>query len=181
MDEDDRARFESVYRSTYDHLLGYAVRRCDRAEDAADVVAETYLIAWRRIADLPDGEHARMWLFGVAGKVMANHRRGERRRTAWHADFVAEAERLYAVGSAASEFDAVDEAMSQLSDDDRELLALAIWEELDTGQIAQVLGCSRNAVRIRLHRARQRFVKALERPGTPAMRVNRPLIREEMQ
>lgn len=95
MDEDDRARFESVYRSTYNHLLGYAVRRSDRAEDAADVVAETYLIAWRRIADLPDGEHARMWLFGVAGKVIANHRRGQRREQRLPSERLATVNRLY--------------------------------------------------------------------------------------
>jgi DNA-directed RNA polymerase specialized sigma24 family protein len=44
---------------------------------------------------------------------------------------------------------------------DQELLALAAWEKLTTRQIAAVLGCSRNAVRIRRHRARRRFTALL--------------------
>lgn len=179
MDEDDRARFEAVYRSTYEPLLGYAMRRCVNAEDAADVVAQTYLIAWRRVGELPDGDRARMWLYGVARKILANHHRGERRRTAWHAEFMAETERLHAVGIRPDELDAVDEAMNRLSDDDRELLTLAAWEGLSSGEIAKVLGCSGNAVRIRLHRARKRFAKALQQPSSQAVHAGQIRIRKE--
>ncbi|WP_206686422.1 RNA polymerase sigma factor [Kribbella qitaiheensis] len=52
-------------------------------------------------------------------------------------------------------------AWRELSHQDRELLSLTAWEGLDTAQIAIVLGCSRNAVRIRLHRARARFERLL--------------------
>jgi DNA-directed RNA polymerase specialized sigma24 family protein len=52
----------------------------DQAEDAADVVAETFLVAWRRIDDLPPGREGRLWLYGVARRVCANHLRGVRRR-----------------------------------------------------------------------------------------------------
>lgn len=59
MDEtDSRHRFEAMYRHTYEQILGYAMRRCSSPEDAADVVAETYVIAWRRIGELPRGEAA---------------------------------------------------------------------------------------------------------------------------
>jgi predicted DNA-binding protein (UPF0251 family) len=53
------------------------------------------------------------------------------------------------------------DALRRLSEQDRELLTLATWEGLDYGQIAAVLGCSRNAVRIRLHRARARLAAQL--------------------
>ncbi|SDH90290.1 RNA polymerase sigma-70 factor, ECF subfamily [Sinosporangium album] len=79
-EQDDRFRFEAVYRRTYEQILGYAVRRCSSPEDAADVVAETYVIAWRRITELPDGEAGKLWLYGVARRVLANHRRSEQRR-----------------------------------------------------------------------------------------------------
>ncbi|MGW0198959.1 RNA polymerase sigma factor [Nonomuraea sp. NPDC003201] len=178
-EQDDRSRFETVYRRTHEQILGYAVRRCSSPEDAADVVAETYVIAWRRIAELPDGESGRLWLYGVARRVLANHRRGERRRLTRHAELTEEIEHLYASASPESGHDGVDEAMSMLSDADRELLALALWEGLDPGEIAQVLDCSRNAARIRLHRARKRFAKALEQARPSARFASQPLVEKE--
>jgi len=52
-------------------------------------------------------------------------------------------------------------ALARLPEEQRELLALDAWEGLDYGQLAVVLGCSRNAVRIRLHRARARLTAEL--------------------
>lgn len=69
--EERKGRFEAVYRATYDQILGYAVRRCDSPEDAADVVAETFAIAWRRVERLPEGDEARLWLYGVARNFRA--------------------------------------------------------------------------------------------------------------
>ncbi|GAA3219019.1 RNA polymerase sigma factor [Nonomuraea helvata] len=179
-DADSRHRFETMYRQTYEQILGYAMRRCSSPEDAVDAVAETYLIMWRRLAELPHGEAGRLWLYGVARRVLANHRRGERRRATRHAELTAEAEVLYALPSPQTGPDEVGEAMDLLSDDDRELLALAIWEELDPGEIAVVLGCSRNAARIRLYRARKRFAKALEKTRPSVTRLEaRPLVEGE--
>ncbi|SDH44392.1 RNA polymerase sigma-70 factor, ECF subfamily [Sinosporangium album] len=180
MDEtDNRPRFEAVYRRTYEQIFGYAMRRCSSAEDAADVVAETYVIAWRRMDELPHGEAGTLWLYGVARRVLANHRRGERRRATRHAELTAEAESHYPATSPLSGPDEVRQAMDTLSDDDRELLALAIWEELDSGQIAEVLGCSRNAARVRLHRARKRFAKALKKIRPTVCVEARTLIEKE--
>ncbi|GAA3643904.1 hypothetical protein GCM10022224_002950 [Nonomuraea antimicrobica] len=181
-EQDDRSRFEAVYRQTYEQILGYAVRRCSSPEDAADIVAETYVIAWRRIAELPHGEAGKLWLYGVARRVLANHRRGERRRLTRHTELTDELEHLYAAHSHQSEQDGangVDEALDLLADSDRELLALALWEGLDPGEIAHVLDCSRNAARIRLHRARRRFAKALEKTRSSARFAARPLIEKE--
>lgn len=179
-EQDDRSRFEAVYRQTCEQILGYAVRRCSSPEDAADVMAETYVIAWQRIAVLPDGEAGKLWLYGVARRVLANHRRGERRRLTRHTELTDEIEYLYTAPSHHSGQHGVDEAMDMLADRDRELLALALWEGLDPGEIATVLDCSRNAVRIRLHRARKRFAKALEttRPSAAGF-ASRPLVEKE--
>lgn len=169
-----------MYRRTYEQILGYAMRRCSSPEDAADVVAETYVIAWRRMTELPDGEAGKLWLYGVARRVLANHRRSERRRLIRHTELTDEIEHLYAAPSHRGGRDGVGEAMDLLADSDRELLALTLWEGLDPGEIATVLGCSRNAARIRLHRARRRFAKALEktRPSAAGF-ASRPLIEKE--
>jgi DNA-directed RNA polymerase specialized sigma24 family protein len=82
LDEDE---FAAVYAKTYRSLLGYALRRCHSPDDAADVVAETFTIAWRRAADLPAGDEARLWLYGVARRVLANHlRTGDSAKRARH-------------------------------------------------------------------------------------------------
>ena len=75
-----RVRFEEIYAANCGPILGYALRRTGNGDDAADVVAETFLTAWRRLDDVPPGDGARLWLYGVARRVLANYRRGERRR-----------------------------------------------------------------------------------------------------
>jgi RNA polymerase sigma factor (sigma-70 family) len=167
--EERRLRFEEVYAADHDRILGYVRRRTENSHDAADVIAETFLTAWRRLDDLPRGGEARLWLYGVARRVLANHHRGERRRSVLAADLGAQlrVELAAAVhrppGHQSSDLPAIAAAFGDLPEGDRELLALVGWEGLDHGEIATVLGCSRNAVRIRLYRARRRFARELER------------------
>ncbi|MGP3920165.1 RNA polymerase sigma factor [Nonomuraea sp. 10N515B] len=172
MGDDRKDRFEAVYTQTYEHILGYAMRRCDSPEDAADVVAETFAIAWRRVDALPSGGEARLWLYGIARNVLANHRRGQHRRQARHVALDADIADLYARSPESDiELSTITRALRELSEDDRELISLVAWEGLDRAQIASVLGCSRNAVRIRLHRARKRLSKALALAGVSVNHV----------
>ncbi|MER6506710.1 sigma-70 family RNA polymerase sigma factor [Nonomuraea sp. NPDC001636] len=166
MGADPESRFEEIYAFSYRPLLGYALRRCPDPDDAADVVAETFMIAWRRIEEVPGGEEARLWLYGVARKVLANHRRGERRHERRTEALRAElAAAPVVAGPSVEDLSPLARAFKTLSDDDRELLALVAWEKLDTGQIATALGITRNAVRVRLYRARRRFARRLAEAG----------------
>ncbi len=70
-----RDRFEAVYDAYYPAIHQYAARRTGSPEDAADVISETFLTAWRRIGDVPEGEDALLWLYGVARRVLANQQR----------------------------------------------------------------------------------------------------------
>ncbi|GAA4636151.1 sigma-70 family RNA polymerase sigma factor [Actinoallomurus vinaceus] len=166
--DERRRRFEEIYAACHDPVLGYVLRRTEDGHDAADVLAETFLVAWRRIDEIPAGDRARPWLFGVARRVLANHHRGERRRTALGDRLRTELGDAVRAADHHTESGVIAEAFRGLSDDDRELLSLVGWEGLDTGQIATVLGCSRNAVRIRLHRARKRFARELKNRGANA-------------
>lgn len=166
VDDERTACFEALYAATFNQILGYALRRCDCPEDAADVVAETFAITWRRIDAVPPGDQARLWLYGVARNVLANHRRGMARRHGLSAALAAEVADLYQPSAEESaESGVVKRIFRELPDDDRELLSLVAWEGLDHGEIAKVLGCSRNAVRIRLHRARKRLARELATAG----------------
>jgi RNA polymerase sigma-70 factor (ECF subfamily) len=153
--------FSQLFERTHVALLGYAVRRVGDPADAADVVAETYLVAWRRLEDVPPGAEARPWLFGVARRVLANHYRGERRRLAL-ADRLRDSLHQAVPPPEVPEPSLVERAVERLGDDDRELLHLVAWEELAREEIAVAMGLSRAAVRVRLHRARTRLRKAME-------------------
>jgi RNA polymerase sigma-70 factor (ECF subfamily) len=165
--EDRRARFERLYDRASLQVLGYALRRAGSPEDAADVVAETFLIAWRRLDEVPDGDEGRLWLYGVARRVLANQRRGRQRRERLEArlrDEVAVVSAPALAGRPAPD-SAVMAALARLDEADRELLTLVAWENLDRDQLATMLGCSRATVRVRLHRARHRFARLLGEEG----------------
>lgn len=156
-DRVDRAQqFETLYAEHQARVLAYVLRRTASADDAADVVAETFLVAWRRLDDAPTCE-VHLWLYGVARRLLANHRRGELRRTQLSEALRRDLAAHDPVPARSGELDELAAAFRSLSDRDRELLALDAWEQLDAGEIAAVMGCSRNAARIRLHRARQRL------------------------
>jgi RNA polymerase sigma factor (sigma-70 family) len=160
--EQAEERLAGLYAEHGRDVLAYALRRASGPEDAADVVAETFLVAWRRLSDVPSGDDARLWLYGVARRVLANQRRGDRRR-----ERLGERLRVELLGMAASqpapggEQPSVLIALGQLDEDDRELLLLVGWEELGPAQAARVVGGSVVAVRSRLHRARRRLRAAM--------------------
>jgi RNA polymerase sigma-70 factor (ECF subfamily) len=156
-------RFEELYAAHRISVLGYALRRTDNTDDAADVLAETFLTAWRRLDEVPPGDQAKLWLYGTARRLLANHRRGERRRLALADRLRAELAMTYRPPDQAADFAEIAAAFRRIPQPDQELLALAGWEELDAGQIATVVGCSRNAARIRLHRARRRLAAEIGR------------------
>jgi RNA polymerase sigma factor (sigma-70 family) len=163
-DADRRATFEQLFRETRADLLTYALRRAVDAEDAADVLAETYLIAWKKIDVLPKGERKRLWLFGVARNVLLRGASQQRYRSRLGRHLASELHRAGGAVGPAVEHElvaALRAGLSSLSPRDREIVTLTAWEGLTPRQIATVLGTSPNAVRIRLHRARTQLKREL--------------------
>jgi RNA polymerase sigma factor (sigma-70 family) len=154
-------RFGRLYREHAREILGYALRRCADPEDAADAVAETFLTAWRRLAEVPGGAEGRLWLYGTARLVLANQRRGERRRNRLAEQLRVELRRRLPA-EAAADSTGIVEALNALEEPDRELLMLVGWEELTPAQAAQVLRITPLAARSRLHRARRRLRAQLQ-------------------
>jgi RNA polymerase sigma-70 factor (ECF subfamily) len=157
-----RERFEAVYRELYEPICGYTLRRVRDSEDAAEVIAETFVTLWRRFDRCPQGEELRPWLYGVTRRVIANHRRGERRRSALGERLVANFDPAAFEEAVTPEISsAVGRAFTGLSESDRELLSLVAWEGLSRDELAIALGTSRSVIRLRLHRARARLRDAL--------------------
>lgn len=167
------ARFERLYEANSHLILAYALRRTDKAADAADVVSDTFLVAWRRLDNIPEGDRARLWLYGTARRVLANHyrslRRARRLNDKLGVDLELAVEEVETQLTGPSS-DVLAHAFGRLSADDQDVLMLVGVEGLDRQQVADTLGCSRANVRIRLHRARRRFATELERVGIDPQR-----------
>ncbi len=151
-------QFDDLYLAHRDAVWRYFRRRV--ASEHEDLTTEVFLVAWRRREELP-GEPL-PWLYGVARKVLANHRRSGDRR-----DALTERAAAHAAPAAPDLADAAGlrtdlaRALAELSDADRELILLVAWEGLTLAEAAAALGCRRGAAAVRLHRARRRLHTAL--------------------
>lgn len=159
MDTTRTDRFQRIFDECYPLVVAYARRRTDHAT-ADDVVAETFLVAWRRLDDVP-ADRPLPWLYGVARRTLANQRRGRDRRERLTARLWVVEERISGEEDVAH--DALLVALSKLPPRDQEVLRLAAWEQLPVSEIAAVLGCSVNAAALRLSRARRRLRSSLDR------------------
>ena len=156
------SRFRRLYEAHYTTLLAYAARRWPDPSEAHDIVADTFLVLWRRLDEAPNDDEILLWLYGVIRRVLANRHRARERRARLAERFEQVSRELPEVeGLAATraEARAVIEAVLKLSEHERDVLLLAAWEGLSTRELAVVLGCSENAASLRLHRARKRLAE----------------------
>jgi RNA polymerase sigma-70 factor, ECF subfamily len=147
--------FARLYERHYGAIHAYASRRVG-VEAADEVVAETFLIGWRRFDDVPATPLP--WLYGVARNVVLRHHDTTRRETL--AREAAERERP-GFGSDDVEDPGLWDAWNRLRPSDREVLALIAWEELTVAEAARVLGCRASQFSVRLFRARRRLERLL--------------------
>jgi len=156
-------RFERLYRQCADQVHAYATRRVGAAS-ADDVVNETFLVAWRRLDDVP--ERPLPWLLGVARRVLANRRRADSRAAALRQRLMTEEAGYVGPHEADGEVSQrVRQALAGLGERDRELLMLIAWEGLRVHEAAEVLGVRSGTLGVRLHRARRRLAEALAVEG----------------
>lgn len=152
-------RFRSLYQEYYPSVQAYAVRRMEAGADVADVVAEVFTTAWRRLDDIPPPPDARLWLYGVARRVIAGKRRGAQRFRNLLARLQANHDGGTGHQQKTADFlnDRLLMALRQLGAAEREAVQLVLWEQLSHAEAAEVLGCSANAVAIRVHRAKAKL------------------------
>ncbi len=158
MADADSERFTRMYRDHYDRVLAYALRRAS-AEVAKEAVDETFLIAWRKLPDLPT--RVLPWLLVVARNAINNQFRGRPVDVLTHELHLLEAG--INVSEAVTERTVVLQVLASLSATDRDALMLTVWDGLSAADAGRVVGCSTTAFAVRLHRARRRLRDALVR------------------
>lgn len=169
MSQSDEERFRALHHAHFRDLLGFALRRTTTPDDAADVVADTFVVAWRRLDDVPPGKEGRLWLYGVCRRTLANHARSGRRRDRLGAKLGSALREVVVPGpeEVVSLTVSVRAALAALRPADRELLALSIWEQLEPSEIAVVLDLPARTVRTRLSRARARLRSKMDGDAPP--------------
>ncbi|MGQ0850032.1 MAG: RNA polymerase sigma factor [Actinomycetota bacterium] len=169
-------RFEMLYADHRLEVLAYCTRRM-QAADAADACSETFLVAWRRIEDIPSPPGTLPYLYGIASRVVANQLRTLRRRSRLE-------ERLQHLGVAPppeplaivlqnSQDQKVVAALHRLKPRDREIVMLYTWESLPRDTIAQMMGMTRGAIDQRIHRSYQRLARTID-PAPETRRITSP-------
>jgi len=165
MAEDDRERFERLFRDQYDAVLRFALARAE-PELAEDAAAETFAAAWQNIRRLPDPPQA--WLLHVARRKVADQYRVRSRRDRLASRLTSEPDEADPAEQV-SDGDQIRTAFARLRPGDQELLRLIAWDDLSPDEAAQVLGCSKAGFAVRLHRARRRLRAALDDVDGPSI------------
>ncbi|MCP2348066.1 RNA polymerase sigma-70 factor (ECF subfamily) [Nonomuraea roseoviolacea subsp. carminata] len=185
----DPAAFEQLFDECSKAVYNHAYRLTGDWSAAEDVMALTFLEAWRlRVRVDPEGGSLRPWLLGIATNVARNTRRASRR----HDDALARLPRGEPVPDFAEEvvgriddaerLAAVREAFGGLRRHERDVFALCVWAGLDYAQAAEALGIPVGTVRSRLSRARRKLGKFMEPPPAPRQVVgDRGPVKEEIR
>ena len=154
-------RLEDAYLANAADLLSYFGRRVRIPADAADLLSETFTVAWRRSDRLPaDPEQARMWLFGVARRVLANAMRSAIRQSDLSEKLRAQIDALPSEQIDADSLD-IRAALEALPVDQSELVRLVLWDGFGLPEAATILGISGSTARGRYQRARSRLRELL--------------------
>jgi RNA polymerase sigma-70 factor (ECF subfamily) len=170
-DNERERRFDALFAEHVAGIASYCRWRSPSPIDGDDAVAEVFLVAWRRLDEVPGGPGCRAWLYAVARKVLANQARAGARRARLSEKLASEP--VACETERAPLIARVDDALASLAPRDREVLLLSEWEGLTPSQIARVMRCPVVTARGRLHRARRRFRAAFEsQPTTAHARVD---------
>lgn len=177
IDAERELRLRTLADRVVEPVRRYLARRCDAAT-ADEVLGDVLVVCWRRLDAVPsEPAESIPWAIGVARNLLANAERAQRRRDRLTAKVIALDPPPLAVfdagdGEPTDDAIAVRDALTRLRRDDAELLRLWAWDELESPQLATVLGISANAAAIRLHRAKKRLADELRKSAAPAGHVD---------
>jgi RNA polymerase sigma-70 factor, ECF subfamily len=172
----DPAAFRELYDRWAEKLLAYFYRRVLDAEVAADLLAETFAVAYERRGRFRDiGKPGGAWLYGIAAKELSHwFRRQEVERRAIRRlgvevpqldhDSIA---RIEALADAGQHREALAAALERMTGAEREAVRLRVVAELGYAEIAARLDCTEGAARRRVHRGLARLNNLLQAEAMP--------------
>jgi len=159
MEDQRRRSFVALYEDHVDVVMSYCLRHL-APTNAEDAVSDTFLVAWRKLDEIPP--EPRGWLIVTARNTIRNRYRTQSRALALE-DRLRQIARLAADPADVTAERRADllTALESLTDDEREAILLVSWDGLTGVDAARALGCSHGALRVRVHRARQKMATAI--------------------
>lgn len=158
--KDAEQRFNDLFDRHHADVFRYCARRLNPA-DAEDTAAEVFVVAWRRLDQVPATDLAKAWLLAVAHRVVGNQYRGRARRVRLSARLGGlppeSPETAEATVVRREEEEALRHALLALREADRELLRLVSWDGLSHREVGTVLGIREDTVSKRVSRAQSRL------------------------
>jgi RNA polymerase sigma-70 factor (ECF subfamily) len=164
--DENNERLQDLHARLAPELLNYFARRVIPVEDAADLLAETFIAAWRHISRLPASEEeSRMWMYGVARNALRNWSRGQRRHHALgdqlREELLVSGRNTVRLDSAVSYQHDVHAALNMLPANQRELVELIHWDGFTLPEAARLMKTGESTARGRYQRAALRLRKQL--------------------
>lgn len=169
----DPRAFRELYDRWAERLLAYFYRRVLDAEVSADLLAETFAVAYEKRGRFRDrGKPGGAWLYGIAAKELSHwfrrqevERRAIRRLGLEVPALDDESRRaIEALADADEHRAALAAALARLGAGEREAVHLRVVDELGYDQIAARLDCTEQAARVRVHRGLARLNTLMEAP-----------------
>lgn len=165
----DRGAFNELVRSTYRDTYSLAYRLTGNPDDAADVVQDAYVRAYRAIRRFRGDSSFSTWMYRITSNCASTHLS---RRTRQRTEELSEEVPIVDLrpeqdpslrAEAAVLRHHIDRAIRTLPERLRQVVVLRDLHDLSHSEIAAELGITTSAAKVRLHRARQRLRAVLQR------------------
>jgi RNA polymerase sigma-70 factor, ECF subfamily len=159
----EREAFDELVRRTYVEVYTLAVRLTANEEDASDVVQEAYLRAWKGIRRFRGDAQFSTWMYRITANAASTMTQRRRRQQATHIDDVAEPVEMRlehqpeGAAESAAALEELSVAVSELPPKLRAIIVLKDVYGLSHEDIAEELGISVAAAKVRLHRGRKKL------------------------
>lgn len=152
----DETSFSTLYRKYYNKVFSIAKGVLLNADEAEDATQEIFNLAWKHIRKFDNRSKFSTWLFRIAVNRSIQESR-KNRNLKNQVPMTPEAENVAQPANEQSEDPVIAEALSRLSPQDRAIISLFYWDELSLAEVGESIGCSPNAAKTRLFRAREKF------------------------
>jgi RNA polymerase sigma-70 factor (ECF subfamily) len=151
-----------------DRAFNLAFRICCNREEAEEIAQDSFLKAYRALGGFKGQSSFSTWLYRIVYNTAISHVRVRKLPVLSLEEFPADATDFLSSGTSEEEAEAeyrrslINFAFRKISEDDRSLITLHYYEELNLEEISDITGISRSNVKVRLFRARQKMLDAIE-------------------
>lgn len=161
----NREAFGEIYKLYFAKIYKYCKFNTNDEDEAQDICQETFVKAWKNIKKFDsDRENwsIQAFLFTIARNLIIDR---SRKKKDLHINEYLEIEtneNFYENIEKENNINIVKQALSKLEEIERQIIILRYFEEMDTKQIANILGIKDGALRVRLHRTMEKMKQITE-------------------